>query len=520
MTLDSRLRPIRPFLIVALVAGFTHAAEAGEPRRGRVDSPMLVETAEGRRVLEIGRAHLHAMRLEAADSAFVRLDALEPASPAGAYHRATAALWRALLEERDPYLRAHDEAVDELEARVSEMPQTGDAGVWRSFLEGEAALQRAVIAGRQERYLPAATAFRRACGRYRDALRADPEFEEAYLGTGLCHVAAGSIPRKYRWVARLLGFNGTVAEGTAELERAAQSAEFVGETAVVVRALIRAIYDDDQEAQIVADAVHLREAFPESPMAAYVAGFLLMRARRASDAEEALLASQRLQTGATRIHAAEGLLGLAQFRLEKYDEAAQTLQRFLLTFRGKSFVAQARLYLGLAHEMRGDRAAAETEYRRVRPERDYDNDHASAREARRRLRQPMNEVDRALLRGQNLFDAGRYRESVAAVQPLFGNAGAGEVQRAEAAYRSGRAFQALSELSDAARHYRLAADTPGDLGARWGPWSRFHLGEVQAAQGDIDGARRTFRAVLADEHEFDYHQALEQRARAALEGLG
>jgi hypothetical protein len=28
-----------------------------------------------------------------------------------------------------------------------------------------------------------------------------------------------------------------------------------------------------------------------------------------------------------------------------------------------------------------------------------------------------------------------------------------------------------------------------------------------------------FRAVLADENEFDYHQALEQRARAALEAL-
>jgi tetratricopeptide (TPR) repeat protein len=93
------------------------------------------------------------------------------------------------------------------------------------------------------------------------------------------------------------------------------------------------------------------------------------------------------------------------------------------------------------------------------------------------------------------------------------------VQRAEAAYRSGRSYHALGENREAARHYRLAADNPGDTSARWGPWSRFHLGEVLAADGDVDGARRMYRAVLADENEFDYHQALEQRARAALESL-
>jgi tetratricopeptide (TPR) repeat protein len=336
----------------------------------------------------------------------------------------------------------------------------------------------------------------------------------------VCHVAAGSIPRKYRWLARLLGFNGTVAQGTAELERAAANAHFVREIAGVVRALLRATYEDDDVETIVADAGRLREGYPDSPMAHYVAGYLYMRARRAADAEDALRATIDLQNDAARIHVAEGLLGLALFRQEKYEEAARTLEHFTLTFRGKTFVAQARLHLGLAHEMSGDRPAAEAAYRRVRAERDYDNDHAAVRDARRRLERPLDDRERALLRGQNLFDAGSYRESVAAVQPLFGDPAAEPAQRAEAAYRSGRSLQAMGEWGDAARHYRLAADAPGDPRARWGPWSRFHLGEVLAAQGDTEGARRAYRAVLADEHEFDYHQALEQRARAALERLG
>src|SRR5688500_5670247 len=83
---------IRPNLRMVVPLGVLFATDASDVlARPPADGPMLVETAEGRRLMEIGRAHLHAMRLEAADSAFVRLDALEPASPAGAYHRATSA---------------------------------------------------------------------------------------------------------------------------------------------------------------------------------------------------------------------------------------------------------------------------------------------------------------------------------------------------------------------------------------------------------------------------------------------
>ena len=57
---------------------------------------------------------------------------------------------------------------------------------------------------------------------------------------------------------------------------------------------------------------------------------------------------------------------------------------------------------------------------------------------------------------------------------------------------------------------------PGDVLAKWGPWSQYHIGEVYEEQGNRDEARRAYRAALDYEEEFDYHKAQEQRARTAL----
>src|SRR5690606_15455162 len=138
------------------------------------------------------------------------------------------------------------------------------------------------------------------------------------------------------------------------------------------------------------------------------------------------------------------------------------------------------------------------------------------RRAEQLLERPMTEVERTLLLGQNLYDAGRDREAIAMLQPVVAGGATEYVQRAEAAYRSGRAYQSLREWDEALRHYRIAVERPGDPLAKWGPWSQLYLGEVYEAMGDEDAARAAYRAALDNETEFDYNQALEQRARTAL----
>ena len=504
--------------VVLLAAGGAARAQA------TADAPTLaaperaalgIATDAGARLYAEARGDALAFRLDDARRAFARLGAAEPSSPAGAYGLETVALWRALVAE-------DDDALDRFYALNDSLADVADAlpaSPATRLAAATARLHRALALGRQERYARAGLAFRDACGRFRDL--GDDAGPDADFGRGVCEVAAGAVPRQYRFLARLFGFSGSVAGGIERLDRAGRGGGALAAEAVIGLAVSDATLNE-RRAGSVARLEALADEHPGSPLVAYLEGYLLLLDRRAADAEAALGRARRLldRPGVAPIPLVDANLGFALFRQDRFAEAAPLLEAFARTYRGQSLVAQATLLAGLAAEMTGDRRRAESWYRRVRAARDYDSDLSAVREAERRLEAPMTAAERALLLGQNAFDSGRHDEAVRVLQPVVTDPSLPDVNRAEAAYRTGRAYQATERWADAVRHFRLAVDRPGDPLAKWGPWSLYHIGEVYEAEGRDAEARAAFEAVLDNEAEFDYHKSLEQRTRTALERLG
>ena len=461
-----------------------------------------------------GRAALLALRPAEARAAFGRLAA--QGHPAGGYGLNLVALWEALVTEQDDAVRRFH-AVNDSVASVAERLPDGAQADW---MRASVALQRAIVLSRAERYARAGLAFRDACRRFRSLSRARGASADVSFGQGVCEVAAGSVPRKYRWLVRLVGISGTVAGGLDHLGRAADGGGADAMEATVIRAVVDESLNGGR-AGAQADLRTLADVHAASPVLAYLVGYQHLADRRAADAEAAFRRAERaLGGGALSLPTLPAHLGIAVFRQDRFDEAAPLLERFVERPRGQALVAQAMLTAGLAREMAGDRRAAEAHYRRVRATRDYDTDLASAREAQRLLAAPLAARGRALVLGMTAYDGGRYRAAIERLAPVLADGSADPTERAEAAYRTGRAHHALREWEPALRAYRSAVAAGGDPLARWGPWARFHEGEVLEATGDASGARAAYRAVLADEREFDHSKSLEGRARAALDRLG
>ncbi|WP_412063004.1 tetratricopeptide repeat protein [Rubrivirga sp. IMCC45206] len=504
--------PLLALLALSLLAAPVRAqADGPEPLADPVRVALGIETDAGAALYAQGLAASLEMRLDDARRTFRQLAATEPESPAGVYGLESVALWQALVTEEDDAFDRFYALNDSLTTVVDSREGVPGARV----LGGAAKLHRALAFARQERYLRAGNSLREACGRFDDLSEHD-----ALFGQGICEVAAGAIPRSYKFVARLLGFRGSVAGGLAKLDAASSASGLHAVDAVVAFAISDSALNE-RRAGSVDRLAALAEAHPDSPVLGYLAGFHLLVDRRADEAVAALRRAEaaRDADGVLPLPVIDAHLGTALFRQRDFAAAAPLLEGFARTFRGRALLAQSTLHAGLAYEMLGDRRRAESLYRRVRAVRDYDADLSAEREAEYRMAHPLTASTRALVVGGAAYDAGDYADAIAALQPVVTGADLPAVERAEAAYRTGRALQATERWDDAVRHFQLAIDKPGDPLAKWGPWALYHQGEVREAQGDLDAAERIYTRVLDNEEEFDYHKSLEQRARAALERI-
>ena len=477
----------------------------------------LLATDDGARLFIEAHAALVDWRLESARAGFARLGALEPASPAGAYGLSKVALWEAIVMERPPYPQRFLALSDSLEGLLRDAPR----GDWRTHLEGEREMHRAMLFLRQESFARAGRAFHAACGRFKATTRdADVPFAESYLGRGTCLVAAGAVPSEYKWLAAILGFKGTVQDGIATLRDAHAGGAIAPPEAAIMLALADAALNERR-----AGALDLLERAaadrPRSALLAYLLGTMRLETRDAVGAEASLRrAADLVASGeASALPYVDYHLGLALFRQDRFEEAADLFERYVRAAPGRALVAQATLHAGLSRELTGNRRTAERHYRRVRATRENDSDQQAEREAARRLDHPMTATERAVLLGATAYDGGRYERAVAALQPALGDREAAVTLRAEAAYRTGRAYQALGNDREALRHYGFAIARPGEPLAKWGPWAVYHVGEVHEAAGNLDDAQEAYKEALANEEEFDYHKSLEQRAKAALERI-
>lgn len=495
-----------PLLLLALLLGIS-AASAAEP---------MGASPAAERLLEEGRAHMVAMRFSEAEAAFERLRAGGDPTAAASFHLAKVAWWRALILEQDALVDAYLERYDALQADLRAAP----SGPWTGQFRAESELHRAVVLARRGDRLRAANALREAYNHFSRTTRDYPDFEEARWGLGLCYAVVGSVPRPYRGLLRVLGFRGTVPQGMEEIRRSMTRSRYYRDEAAVFYAFLDRALNESQSGGI-APLRAAAERHPESPLMGFLYGVALLTEREAAEAERVLRRAERqaAQPGVFPLPQIGYYLADAQMRQERWAEAASGFERFLSGFPGRANRAQAALRAGLAREMAGDRAAAERHYRAVRVRDEYDTDASARREADARLATPMTGRQQRLLRGRMAYDGGRYREAVATVQPVLTDANAPALDRAEAAYRSGRAFQAQRSWDEAIRHYQFAVHNPGDPLAKWGPWSQLYIAEVEAARGNRDAAREAYRTALANDQPFEYHKGLEQRARTALARL-
>ncbi len=485
------------------------AAAAGD------EQPMLLQTEASERLLAQGRSDLWAFRLRPAEAHFRQLARRSDGRPAAYHHLALTALMRGVVTDDDAHFRTFFERSDSLRTILENQP----AGVWRDQLEAESTLQRVLAAGKLGRYIRAALAARSAFNQFDTLVEAHPSFADAYLGMGLLHLTVASLPAGWRDLLKWLGFEGTAVQGYDELRRAATESRYNQQPAALLLALADIVLNQEIESG-TQRLKHLYESHPQSMLYAHLYGFALYSNRQAAAAEGILRGViEQNDPRYFYIDYLDYYLGESLFVQNAFADAIPRFRQYLARHQGPALRAMTRYRLGLALEMTGDREAALAYYREVETERDFDSDRYAQRWAQKRIDAPLDSLDQALLRAENLYHSGQYDRAQAELRSIHQDPTATAAQKSRAAFYIGRVHQAEGHYDQAFGAYTYVVNHPGDPRAEWQPWAQLYIAEMYSDQGKTEHAIAAYENALAFEPPYDYAQSLEQTARIALEQL-
>lgn len=493
---------------LAIVGGSLQAARAQA-------APLLLETDASRAMVEEGRRALFAFRLDAAEARFREVLSRPDGRPAGYHYLAAVALYKGLVTDDKVHFETFMARADSLREVLDARPET----VWSRQMLAKSALMRTVAAGKLQRYLRAAWAARSAYNAFEALTDEHPDFSEAQLGMGLLHLTVAALPAGWRDFLSVLGFEGTAPQALRELRHAARHSHYNREEAQLALVLADIVLLQEVE-RGTARMETLYEEDPESLLYKHLYGFALFTHREAKRAESILRSAiERDNSRYFYIEYLEYYLAEALFVQDRFVEAATYYRRYLEQHDGLSLRAMSRYRLGVALEMQGQRAEAEAVYQSVEADRDFDSDYFARRWANKRLRAPMDSLDRQGLRGENAFLSGRYARAERLLRAVFESDEASPPQRTHAAYYIGQTLHVQERYSEAYPAYSYAVQHPGDPKAEWAAWSQLFIAEMYVEQGKKAAAIKAYEKALQLETPYDYYQSLEQTARIALEQL-
>lgn len=270
-------------------------------------------------------------------------------------------------ESLDESFKVHiEKAVELSEEAVENNPDDPDAHYELGASVALAASYKATIEGNA---LPALRDAKRAYTAHEKVLELDPRRKDASLILGLYRYLVSMLPRAFRMVAYLVGFDGGKDEAIRLVEEAAA---YPGDTRSEAQFALVLLYNRERQfggaQRVLSD---LKRRFPRNRLVWLESGSTWLREERAAKAEQALDVgfSKLVQDERVRMKGEESIWrlkrGAARVAQGRLDQAVPDLEA---ASDGDYawVVGHAHVELGKVADLEGERERAKDEYDRAR----------------------------------------------------------------------------------------------------------------------------------------------------------
>ena len=219
----------------------------------------------------------------------------------------------------------------------------------------------------------------------RRLVQRDPRYCDAYMTVGLYEYIVGSIPWYIKWLASIIGYQGSKECGFQYLDIAVTRGQYVSREAGVVRSVL--FVREGRSAEALRQIETLQKAFPRNYLFHLNVGQILEKMGRRNEVvqvyQEVLNRAQAGIPNYNRIPMAElrNSVGERFWQLGRRDLAEEQFRKVIddpaAPGRQK---AMSHLHLGQLLDLQGKRTQAIEQYDSVLKLPEYDNSHATARE--------------------------------------------------------------------------------------------------------------------------------------------
>lgn len=277
------------------------------------------------------------------------------------------------------FRKMNDLAIEKARARLAKNPQDRAA----MFLLGLAYQNLASFEASLKRSWWAAFRLGSRTYRYhRDLLRADPNFHDARLATGVYQYVAGSLAWNVKWVAVLMGYRGSKERGKQDLRLAVDKAPLVADDARVILTLIHT--REHNYSKAFDYLTELLRRYPQNYLVHLDMGGMALLMKRPEAAIEIYQDILRRHEKLERAYV-YNRLGVAWRQKGDLQAAADWFTK-ALGEAGASARSQtiARLEMGKTLDLLGSRSEARERYREVAAAEDVAGSREEAQELLRR----------------------------------------------------------------------------------------------------------------------------------------
>ncbi len=340
-----------------------------------------------------------------------------------------------------------------------------------------------------------------------------PEFKPINKTSGILNVMVGSVPEKYDWILSLLGMEGDITRGIAELTQVQESNSIFSKEARLLKSLVEGyVFQKPKEG-----IQHIEPLLSANSTPSLVLILATSLSIKNAQSEDALTYINALEEKQLPINLAfiQYLKGEVNLHKGQYKSAIAAYQRFINEYTGQNHLKDAYYKTGIAYWLDNDQERA-TYY--LSTASTVGKEETEADKYAARSLQSNELPNRKLTKLRYFTDGGYYVDASNVMETISIDELKSEKDRVEFYYRKARLYHKTNRSNTAMEFYKKTIHESNSFQTYFAPNACLQLGYLYEEKMDVKNAELYYKKALTYKRH-EYKNSIDTKARSALAQL-